>query len=52
MTSAHCALDFEGAGGGIDVEDTVWMVGFGGEDGGEGVEDGEVFAPEGDGVEG
>ena len=52
MTSAHCALDFEGAGGGIDVEDAGRMVGSCGEDGGEGVEDGEVFSPEGDGVEG
>jgi hypothetical protein len=52
MTSAHGALDFESAGGGVDVEDAVWRVGFRGEDGGEGVEYGEVFSPEGDGVEG
>ena len=52
MTSAHGALDFEGSGGGVDVEDAVWTVGFTGEDGGEGVEYGEVLSPKRDGVEG
>ena len=52
MALAHGTLDSECAGGGIDVENTVRVVGFEWEDSGEGVEYGEVFSPEGDGVQG